>query len=80
MEVHHQNTIPIIKNYPLQCSKVPMTDRSYPSSPIKKETLTFRYSAPEIEPNLNYTMSASRKVNRLINDRQQVNLFFSALL
>ncbi|KAK7573363.1 hypothetical protein V9T40_010554 [Parthenolecanium corni] len=55
---------------PIRSYTVPMTDRSYPSSPIKKEVLSFRKSAPEIKPN--FTLSSSSKVNQLINDRQQV--------
>lgn len=68
----HANMMPIMKNYLFQSYTVPMTDRSYPSSPIKKEVLSFRKSAPEIKPN--FTLSSSSKVNQLINDRQQVSI------
>lgn len=62
-------------------SKVPITDRSFPSSPIKREpsASAFRYSAPEIQPVLAATTAVAtqplpmlKKVDKLLNDRCQV--------
>ncbi|KAL6956276.1 hamartin, partial [Sarracenia purpurea var. burkii] len=55
-----------------QGATVPMTDRSFPGSPIKKESSPIRYSAPEI---LLYSPSqpSSRKIDMLLADRNLVN-------
>lgn len=58
------------KESSVQGSKVPITDQSFPSSPIKKTDVPqFRYSAPEIQP----FPVQSKKVDKLLNDRQQVS-------
>lgn len=51
---------------PIATSKVPITDRSFPNSPVKKDVSQFGFVVPE-SPN-----AKSKRVDRLMHDRYQV--------
>ncbi|XP_065217952.1 hamartin isoform X2 [Planococcus citri] len=61
-----------IKDHIQQGAIVPMSERSFPTSPIKKDSPTVRHSAPEIILH-GSQLTSSRKINMLLTDRNQAS-------
>lgn len=52
--------------------EVPITDRSFPCSPIKKRTSQFLSSESEVQL---FPPSSMKKVDKLLSDRSKVSLY-----